>query len=357
MSANRHLQRKSFGARTVLAIPNRGMVGCEGLGTGASSRPILRSLCAPDPVPSAHRPRVRLMPNRDLVTPPDPLRAGRGRAGLRALVGLVAVGGLFSPPPVVEAQSLPSFSQFREGSRNAPIRAGFPEHTVGFTFCRLQYQSVRFEQSGYGWSTDYPRGDLHLTLRLSELTPTPISFWEDGEPGLAVVRPTDPDLFRCPFLFASDVGTAGFTELDAERLRDYFLKGGFLWADDFWGSAAWSHWSDQMGRILPEYEIIDLPLDHPLFSIVYTVEEVPQIAHIGFWRSNGGRTQERGSDSPHANLRAILDKHGRILVLMSHNTDIADGWEREADNDEFFALFSPAAYAVGVNVLVWMMTH
>jgi hypothetical protein len=56
-------------------------------------------------------------------------------------------------------------------------------------------------------------------------------------------------------------------------------------------------------------------------------------------------------------MRAIMDAEGRILVLMTHNTDIADGWEREADDPAFFALFSPPAYAIGINVLVWIMTH
>ena len=58
---------------------------------------------------------------------------------------------------------------------------------------------------------------------------------------------------------------------------------------------------------------------------------------------------------PH--LRAIFAKDGRPLVLMSHNTDIADGWEREGEDYEFFFNFSPESYALGINVLVWAMTH
>jgi len=260
-------------------------------------------------------------------------------------------------PPALDAQGSASFGRYREGPMSGPIRIGMPELPGGFTFCRLHYTSVRNEQAGYGWSTDYPRGDMHLTLRLSELTTTPVSMWRDGEVGIAALRATDPDLFRCPFLFASDVGTLGFSSGEVDSLRSYFLKGGFLWVDDFWGTAAWNHWEREIGKVLPEYEIIDLPLDHPLFSIVYSVEEVPQIPHMQFWRSSGGQTSERGQDSAEAHLRAIIDDHGRILVLMSHNTDIADGWEREADDPAFFALFSPPAYAVGINVLVWIMTH
>jgi hypothetical protein len=52
-----------------------------------------------------------------------------------------------------------------------------------------------------------------------------------------------------------------------------------------------------------------------------------------------------------------MDETGKILVLITHNTDISDGWEREGDDPDFFYLFSPDAYAVGVNVVVWVMTH
>lgn len=286
---------------------------------------------------------------------PEHRKMGR-RTWVRSLSPLVAGGlCLLAIPGESEAQGL--LRGFSEGARAGPIRAGLPERPGGFTFCRLQYDSVRRESDGYGWSTDYPRGDLNLTLRLSELSTASISGWLDGDQGTAVVRALDPDLFQCPFLFSSDVGTAGFSEPEVVALREYFLKGGFLWVDDFWGTPAWTQWSREMAKVLPEFEIVDLPLDHPLFSIVYTVEEVPQISHMQFWRSSGGRTDERGSDSAEAHLRAILNEHGRILVLMSHNTDIADGWEREADDPAYFALFSPPAYGIGINILVWMMTH
>jgi hypothetical protein len=56
-------------------------------------------------------------------------------------------------------------------------------------------------------------------------------------------------------------------------------------------------------------------------------------------------------------LRAIRDHKGRIMVLMSHNTDVADSWEREGEDPGFFEQYSPMGYALGVNVLVHAMTH
>lgn len=241
--------------------------------------------------------------------------------------------------------------------RNLSVRPGLPEERTGFIFCRLQYTSVRREALGYGWGTDYPRSDQNFMIRLPELTRTPVSIWRDGEPGHAVVRADDPNLFECPFLFASDVGTAGFSDAEVVNLRAYLQKGGFLWVDDFWGERAWSHWTDQIARVLPGSTVQDLAPDHPLFAVYYQIREIPQIPSIQFWYRSGGGTSERGDESQQPHLRAVFDAAGRIMVLMSHNSDIADGWEREADDEDFFYAFSGRAYGVGVNVAIWAMSH
>ena len=141
---------------------------------------------------------------------------------------------------------------------------------------------------------------------------------------------------------------------------NYLLKGGFLWVDDFWGTRAWEQWSREIGRVLPEtdYPILDLPIDHELFRTMFNILEVPQIANIRFWRRTGGQsTSERGYDSAVPHFRVIADDRGRILVAMTHNTDIQDAWEREAEDPNFFKRFAPDGYALGVNVLLHAMTH
>jgi len=243
--------------------------------------------------------------------------------------------------------------------RGTPVSVGqgLPDRPGGFTFCRLAYTSHRRDGSGSGWTTDFPEADRNFTTRLPELTPTTVSAWDNGEQGFAAVRPTDPDLYRCPFLMATDVGELGFSAEEAAAMRDYLLKGGFFWADDFWGSAAWSYFAAEIRRVLPEYDLIDLPMDHPLFSIVYTVPRIPQIPSINYWNSSGGDTSELGFDSSRPSMRAILDDTGRILVLATHNTDVSDGWERETYDPRYFQLFSPDAYAIGINIAIWVMTH
>jgi hypothetical protein len=229
-----------------------------------------------------------------------------------------------------------------------------------FSVCRLMYTSIRGEPSGSGWTTDYPYAEINFMIRLSELTKTPVSFNERREPNHFVVRLTDDALFECPFIIASDVGTMGLAPEEADRLRTYLLKGGFLWVDDFWGTVAWEHWSRQIATVLPaaEYPIVDVPLDDPIFRAQFEVAKVPQITNIRFWRMVGGRTtSERGTDSQDAHFRAIRDKDGRMMVVMTHNTDVQDAWEREGEDPGFFYRFSPDGYAFGINVVLHALTH
>ena len=97
-----------------------------------------------------------------------------------------------------------------------------------FTICKWMFRSNRSEPGGIGWSTDYPFGEINLLTRLSELTRTPVSRDSRGDVNYWVVQLTDDQLFECPMLLGSDVGTAALSNAEVERLREYLLKGGFL---------------------------------------------------------------------------------------------------------------------------------
>jgi hypothetical protein len=227
-----------------------------------------------------------------------------------------------------------------------------------FYVCKVMYRSVWQEPMGTGWATDYPYAGINLMTRVSELTKTPVSKDASGEPNYWVVRLTDDALFRCPFTIASDVGTAEFSAAEAARLRAYLLKGGFLWVDDFWGTRAWQVWSNEIHKALPEYRIVDIPQNHAIRHAMFEIATLPQVTNINFWRRNNGQTTaERGDDSPSADFRMIADDRGRIMVLMTHNTDIGDSWEREGEDHEFFLQFSPSGYAVGINSVLYALTH
>jgi hypothetical protein len=226
--------------------------------------------------------------------------------------------------------------------------------------CHMLYTSVRRENNGSGWRTDYPWAQRNLLIRLSELTKTRVSWLQSGVPHVWLVRLTDPALFRCAFVMASDVGTVGLSQPEADALARYLKKGGFLWVDDFWGEEAWTQWTRELAKALPstEYTIQDVPLSDPIFRSMLDVKKVPQVTGIGFWRQvRGQTTSERGAETAVPHLRAVRDTHGRIMVLMSHNTDLSNSWERETDDPAYFYQFSIEGYALGINILLYAMTH
>jgi hypothetical protein len=134
------------------------------------------------------------------------------------------------------------------------------------------------------------------------------------------------------------------------------LKGGFLFVSDYHGAPAREQWRETMGRMLPEYAVEPLAMDHPVWHMMFDLPAIPQMASIQSWRRSGGSNQERWADGP-PDAWGIADTHGRLMVLMIHNSDIPDGWEREAEDPEYFNRFSPDAYAVGIDVILYAMTH
>jgi hypothetical protein len=234
--------------------------------------------------------------------------------------------------------------QRRRGGRGFRIQAAAPEDFDGlYQFCRVAFNGNRAGDGG-GWGVDYPRADINMSIRLSELTKTTVSFAAPQEPNHVVVQLTDETLFQCPMVMMTEVGAAYLNAAEAEALRTYVLKGGFVWADDFWGEYAWQAWTDQLSKALPpaEFPVRDLGKDHPLFRTLYDI---------------GGGTSERGADSAEPHARGVFDAQGRLMVLMTHNTDIGDSWEEEASNPQYFYEFSTKGYAFGINAIVYAMTH
>ena len=243
--------------------------------------------------------------------------------------------------------------------RMAPRWAKPEDFNGSFLYCRGFYTSNRREGGGSGWQTDYPGADNNFSVRLGELTKFNVPLDDTYQPNYVVVSLTDSLLNKCPVLFMEDVGTVMFSDAEVEHLREYFLKGGFLWVDDYWGSRAWDQWVEEIGRVLPpgEFPIFDIPMTHPIMHTLYDVKDRLQVPAISFWVQSRGRTSERGEDSADVHFRGIQDRRGRLIVMMTHNTDIADTWEREGESQEYFDLFSPRGYAIGVNVLLYAMTH
>ena len=228
-----------------------------------------------------------------------------------------------------------------------------------FHWCRVMYRQSPDGTDG-SWRTDFPRADINFSIRLSELTKTTVSFNSAREPNHLLVQLTSPELFNCPILMLSAPGAAEFNDLEAAKLREYLLKGGFLWADDFWGTYEWDHWVRELRKALPanEYPIFDVPPEHPIFRTQFEVTGVPQIPNIGFYSRSGHQTSEQGADSATPHLRAIAEpRTGRLMVLITHNTDLGDSWEREGDDPGYFMAFGPKGYALGINAFLYGLTH
>ncbi|MEZ6088316.1 MAG: DUF4159 domain-containing protein [Pirellulaceae bacterium] len=220
-----------------------------------------------------------------------------------------------------------------------------------FTFVRIKYQSNGYG-SGGGWDTDYRSSDLNFSLRLHQLTTLNVN------PEPMVLELTDERLFDYPFIYIIEPGRLTFTEPEVVALRRYLTNGGFLMVDDFWGDHEWQNFYYQMKRVFPDREPEDVPLSHEIFQCVYPLKKKPQVPSIHAWGGPGGRTWERGYDTQTPNYLAFIDDDDRIMAFICHNTDLGDGWEREAESPDYFTEMSVKwAYPLGINIVTYAMTH
>ncbi len=271
------------------------------------------------------------------------------------------------------------FYSGRRGGRSSDPRRGVPDWEIDerfpedvFTFVRVEYDSYWDRGYGYddygrrgrrrggrwGWNTDFPDSDLNFSFRLQQLTSIKVN------PDPVALRLTNDQLFDYPFIYMIEPGGLLFSEPEVVALRRYLLNGGFLMVDDFWGDAAYANFYHEIKRVFPEaqYEPRELDIDHEIFHCVYDLKEKPQIPNVGTaidsqWT---GITWERnhGSGAETVHFRGIFDDKGRMMVIICHNTDLGDGWEREGENSWFFENFSaPKAYPMGINIVTYAMTH
>jgi hypothetical protein len=215
-----------------------------------------------------------------------------------------------------------------------------------FYFTRAAYTGYGF-RNFRSWEVDFPKADRQFLIGLRRLTN--LNAYELENP----VRLTDPELGRYPFLYAVEVGYMALTEAEVIGLRRYLTAGGFLVIDDFWGSVEWENFEMEIERVLPGSRIINIPLDHPIFTCFYNVKEIVQVPNVGNGM-NGGPTWEKDGFIP--SVRGIFDDQERLMVVINWNTDLGDAWEW-AENPYYPLKFSTYAYQMGVNFIIYAMSH
>jgi len=237
-----------------------------------------------------------------------------------------------------------------------PLPSDCAEKTE-WAFARLMYPSApgsRFSRFGAdwhkgltSWTQDYPRADRHFARAIRRLTrlhvrsvEQPVNL-EDGD-----------DVFNYPWLYAVQTGEWNLTEAQALQFREYLLRGGFFMCDDFHGTQEWEVFMASMRRVFPDRAVVDLEDKDAIFHTIYDLDDKYQVPGQQYLRS--GQTWER--DGYKAVWRGIYDDKGRLMVAIVHNSDLGDSWEH-ADNPYYPQEFSALGIRIGINYVVYSMTH
>src|SRR5271167_3985725 len=238
---------------------------------------------------------------------------------------------------------------------STPLPPDWREKTE-FAFARLMYPPGpndgyrgRFDgdwRRGLSlWTQDYPRADRAFAQAVRRLTRVDARSVEQS------VNLDDGDeVYNWPWLYAVQVGEWGLTEAQAKKLRDYLLRGGFFMADDFHGREEQAYFEKTMKMVCPDRPIVDIPNNDPIFHTVFDLDDR--------YRITGAEHLAVGYklDGKDAHWMAIRDDKGRIMVAISFNSDIGDSWEW-SNNPQYPQKFSDLGIRIGVNYVVYAMTH
>jgi len=220
------------------------------------------------------------------------------------------------------------------------------EYDGRFTFVRLQYTAgpgIRSRRGFWGgedlqWDHDYPRAERHLVKILSEITS--IAPYMQGSNILAA---DDPELFRYPVAYLAEPGFWTLTEDERASLREYLLKGGFLIVDDF-VDRQWYNFEERLRDLLPEARPLRLDASHPIFHSFFDIDTLDH--RHPYW---GQRAEFYGVFEEN-------DPEKRMMVIVNFNNDIGESWEW-SDTGFIPIELSNEAYKLGVNYIIWAMTH
>ncbi len=214
-----------------------------------------------------------------------------------------------------------------------------------WAFARLRYRSIGGYRRG-SWGTDANKADRQFVQGVRRLTRIHTRSVEQ------VIDIDSDEIYRWPWIYAVEVGHWQLNDRQARRLRTYLDRGGFLMVDDFHGTYEWAVFDASLRRVLPDRPVVELENTDSIFHAIFDLEQRFQVPGRQFLRS--GRTYE--SDGVEARWRAVFDDKGRIQVAICHNMDLGDAWEW-ADHPQYPEHYAGLAYRIGINYIVYAMTH
>jgi len=239
---------------------------------------------------------------------------------------------------------------------NFPIPPDYQEKSE-WVFERLMYPAIPgswgfrgnpdWQHGRANWTIDYPRSDRHLSAAMRRLTRIHVRSVEQ-----CVNLDDGDEVYYYPFLYGVEVGHWALTDRQAAKLRDYLLRGGFFMCDDFHGTYEWEVFNASMKKVFPDRQIVELENADPIFHTLYDLGDRYQVPGLQYVYT--GRVYEHDGTVPR--WRGIYDDKGRLMVAICHNMDLGDSWEH-ADNPEYPVKFSDLGIRIGVNYVVYAMTH
>jgi hypothetical protein len=260
------------------------------------------------------------------------------RAACPIVLGLVLWGSL-------HAFQAGHYSQYADEMQNPTPDPPDAAEKTEYVFARLRYRGT----GGYrrsSWGTDSNKSEKQFVQGVRRLTRIHTRSAEQ------IIDVDSDDVYNWPWLYAVEVGYWHLNDSQAKRLRDYLDRGGFLMVDDFHGTYEWANFAESLKRVFPDRPVVDLEDSDQIFHVLYDLHERVQVPGLQYVRS--GRTYERDGVEPR--WRAVFDDKGRIQVAICHNMDLGDAWEW-ADYPQYPEKYASLAYRIGINYLVYSMTH
>lgn len=219
-----------------------------------------------------------------------------------------------------------------------------------FAFARLRYRSNRDRARYASWGIDANTSERHFITGLRRLTRV------HGRSIEHIVDIDDDELFDWPWIYIVSGGDWVVNESQGERLRKYFDRGGFLVVDDLHGDAEFAQFMDGIYQAYPEANVKEIEDDDPIFHTVFDLSQRVQVP--GYQIVERGSMWERAANDNGINpyWRAIVDDKDRVQVGVFLNQDLGDAWEFSND-PAYPENFASMAYRMGINYVVYSMTH